>query len=223
MQGTQTTITGPGRRGDRRKRESRQRILAAARRLFVAEGYHATRPQTIARAADLGHGTFYLHFADKRACFLAFVEQARGELEGAVEARLDGVVGLDARIHATLSAIWDYAGDNPGVLRAAMTELSVIAADDAPEESLHARWGRHWAREIADGVQAGVVAGDYDSEVIGHAIVGLIEQAGAYAQRHRRDRGRVIESLTKFMLRGLAADPGRTSAGDRRRRPGTRR
>jgi len=45
----------PGARADRRKAESRQRLLEAARRLFIGRGYHETRPQDITRAADLGH------------------------------------------------------------------------------------------------------------------------------------------------------------------------
>ncbi len=61
----------------RRKPESLAKLKRAARKLFVERGYHATRPQDIAREAGLGHGTFYLHFPDKRACFLAFVEEAR--------------------------------------------------------------------------------------------------------------------------------------------------
>ena len=213
MQETTTTIAGPARRGDRRKLASRQRILAAARHLFVERGYHATRSQDIARAADLGHGTFYLHFADKRECFLGFVNQARDQLESAVEARLDGIVGFEARVHATLGAIWDYARANPGVLRAAMTEPSVFAADQTPEESLDARWGRHWARVIADGVATGEIADDYDAEIIGHAVVGLLERAGAFAQRHGRDQDQVIDNLTRFLLRGLANDRRAGAAG----------
>src|SRR6478735_2778613 len=65
----------------RRKPESLAKIKRAARKLFVERGYHATRPQDIAREAGLGHGTFYLHYPDKKACFLAFVEDARTELD----------------------------------------------------------------------------------------------------------------------------------------------
>ena len=65
----------------RRKPESLARLKQAARKLFVERGYDATRPQDIAREAGLGHGTFYLHYADKRACFLSFVDDARRELD----------------------------------------------------------------------------------------------------------------------------------------------
>src|ERR1700758_5102955 len=114
-------------RTERRKAESRQRLLDAARQLFIERGYHATRPQDIARAADLGHGTFYLHFADKRECFLAFAEAARAELADYAGKRLVGVTGVEPQLRALLEALIDYADENPGVLKAAMTDLSVIA------------------------------------------------------------------------------------------------
>src|SRR3977135_4130861 len=79
-------IAMEGERNGRRKPESLARLKQAARKLFVERGYDATRPQDIAREAGLGHGTFYLHYPDKRACFLSFVEDARLELDDHVRA-----------------------------------------------------------------------------------------------------------------------------------------
>src|ERR1700691_712079 len=103
-------------RPQRRKPESLSKIQAAARKLFVERGYHATRPQDIAREAGLGHGTFYLHYPDKRACFLAFVEDARTELDGCVRARVSAQQTLEELIANTLQAIYDYSQSHPGVL-----------------------------------------------------------------------------------------------------------
>ena len=75
-----TTLAPSDARPVRRKPESLAKLKRAARKLFVERGYHATRPQDIAREAGLGHGTFYLHYPDKKACFLAFVDDAREEL-----------------------------------------------------------------------------------------------------------------------------------------------
>src|SRR5580698_915939 len=88
----------------RRKPESQAKLKRAARKLFVERGYHATRPQDIAREAGLGHGTFYLHFPDKRACFLAFVEDARNELDEYVRAKVRPEHTLEELIANTLHA-----------------------------------------------------------------------------------------------------------------------
>src|SRR5664279_3671855 len=115
-------------RGGRRKPESLARIKQAARKLFVERGYDATRPQDIAREAGLGHGTFYLHYPDKRACFFSFVEDARQELDAHLHARRAPGATLEQRIAANLTAIYEYADSHPGVLRAAMTDQMVIDA-----------------------------------------------------------------------------------------------
>jgi AcrR family transcriptional regulator len=197
-------------RATRRKTESRQRLLAAARELFVERGYHATRPQDIARAADVGHGTFYLYFADKRDCFLAFAEEACLELEGFIREQLARVSGVEAQIRTLLTALIDYAERHPGVLRTAMTDLSVIAADEAPADSLVDRWARGFAADLAAGAARGAVYGDYDAGVIGHAIVGLIRGATRHGAK-RATRAALIDNLTRFMVRALvpegAADP----------------
>jgi AcrR family transcriptional regulator len=193
-------------RSERRKADSRQRLLGAARRLFIERGYHATRPQDIARAADLGHGTFYLHFSDKRDCFLAFAEQACGELEAFVRGRLAGVDGVEPQLRALLNAFLDYAEENPGALKAAMTDVSVIASDEAPGEPLVDRWATEWAARIRRGAEVGAIRADYDAEVAGHAIVGFIRGATAHRLRQRVGRAELVDTVARFLARALVSE-----------------
>lgn len=186
---------------DRRKAESRQRLLMAARLLFIARGYHDTRPQDIAREADVGHGTFYLHFADKRDCFLAFADQARQELEIFLRPRLEVAEGVEAQIRATLTGVLDYAERNPGVLKAALTDLTIIAADEAPVESLADRWAAAWAERLRAATARGAIHGDYDVAVVGQAVLGAIQ--GAVRHRGGTDRDVLIDNLTRFLTRAL--------------------
>src|SRR5512143_4082724 len=102
----------------RRKPESLSKIKGAARKLFVERGYDATRPQDIAREAGLGHGTFYLHYPDKRACFLAFVDDAREELHEFMINRQPSEKTLENTIAANLKGIYEYSAEHPGVLAA---------------------------------------------------------------------------------------------------------
>ncbi|HEY4113991.1 MAG TPA: TetR/AcrR family transcriptional regulator [Rhizomicrobium sp.] len=187
----------------RRKPESLSKIKTAARKLFVERGYDATRPQDIAREAGLGHGTFYLHYPDKRACFLAFVEDARQELDAYVQERVRDGASLESLIAATLNAIYDYAESHPGVLTAAMTDEAVIDAEGVQAIPLLQRWGADWARAVRAAAQAGRAASDYDVEVVGQAIVGAIHQAASEGHRSGRGRERVIQNLTHFLVKAL--------------------
>lgn len=207
----------PTARVDRRKAVSRQRLLAAARQLFIERGYHATRPQDIARAADVGYGTFYLHFTDKRDCFLAFAEAARAELAAVVAARLVGIDGVEPQLRVLLEALLDYAERNPGVLKAAMTDVSVIASDGPSGASLVDRWAAEWAVQIRAGARVGAIHADYDAEVVGHAIVGLIRGAAA-SGRHRR--AELIDTVARFLARALVPQDAAETAKHHKFIPG---
>jgi AcrR family transcriptional regulator len=50
---------------------TRARLVAAAAEIFNRDGYHGTDSNALARAAGYSPGTFYRHFPDKRAVFLA--------------------------------------------------------------------------------------------------------------------------------------------------------
>jgi AcrR family transcriptional regulator len=187
----------------RRKPESLAKIKKAARKLFVERGYHATRPQDIAREAGLGHGTFYLHYPDKRACFLAFVEDAREELDEFVRARVGEHQSLEAVIGATLRAIYDYSESHPGVLGAAMSDELVIDAEGVQAIPLLERWGRDWAEIVRRAAGQGHVVDLYEADIVGQAILGAIHQAASEGARRGRSPDDVVRNLTLFLVRAL--------------------
>jgi AcrR family transcriptional regulator len=190
----------------RRKPDSLQRIKGAARKLFVERGYDATRPQDIAREAGLGHGTFYLHYPDKRACFLAFVDDARAELDAHVRAHRAQDGSLEQVIASTLTAIYDYSDSHPGVLNAAMTDESVIDAEGVQATPLLTRWGQEWAEMVRHAAADGRACNSYDAEIVGQAIVGALHQTGREASRAARCREALVDNLTRFLVRALKPD-----------------
>jgi AcrR family transcriptional regulator len=200
-------LSKPDLRPARRRPESLAKLKKAARKLFVERGYHATRPQDIAREAGLGHGTFYLHYDDKRACFLAFVEDARVELQEYVDSRVAATDGsLEHTIAASLNAIYDYAESHPGVLGAAMTDEAVIDAEGVQAVPLLVRWGRDWAQHVQRGMDNGTAARIYDANIIGQAILGVIHQTSSEGYRAGRTRRDVIDNVTRFLVRALKPD-----------------
>lgn len=189
----------------RRKPESLARLKQAARKLFVERGYDATRPQDIAREAGLGHGTFYLHYADKRACFLSFVEDARRELDAHLRQHRLGA-SLEDRITGTLEAMYDYCDRHPGLLRAALTDARVIDAEGEELQPLLMQWGEEWAKVIGEAVTDGSARSGYDAQIIGQAIAGALYQTGREAQSSGRCRQELVKNLTGFVSRALRPD-----------------
>lgn len=97
-------------RRDRRRRENRERLLAAALRVMLARGYERASIAEIAEAADLGFGTFYSHFRSKQAVFDAIVEAGSARRFAALESALDGVddvaerLAIGVAVHVALAA-----------------------------------------------------------------------------------------------------------------------
>ncbi len=75
----------------RNPEETRDALIAAARREFEEAGFEATHSNKIAARAGYAPQTFYRHFADKRAIFLAVYQEWISE-EAAV---LDSVRGAE--------------------------------------------------------------------------------------------------------------------------------
>lgn len=63
-----------------RMAEKRQRMLAAARELFLRNGLRGTTMEAIAREAHVAKPTLYAQFADKDAVFNALVETLVGDI-----------------------------------------------------------------------------------------------------------------------------------------------
>ncbi len=67
-----TTVTSGSRR-ERKKRETRRRIVAEATRLFTERGFDAPTVDEIAVAADVAKGTIYNYFGSKEAILFEFL------------------------------------------------------------------------------------------------------------------------------------------------------
>jgi AcrR family transcriptional regulator len=198
-------------RRERRKAETRRQLLDSARALFVKLGYDGTRPQDIARAADLAIGTFYVHFPDKRAAFLAFTEAAAQELMERVRARVADASGFETRLLRSLEAIVEFSAENPGVLAAAFADEAVLAADLAAGKSLRDRLAQSLANHLREGMRRGELRRDYDPTVVAYGIVGLVQQGLRFGAHAGVSRKALLANLVRFCARALVA-PARSGA-----------
>lgn len=111
--------------------QTRQRLLAAATRLFAERGLHGVTSHEIARAAGVAAGTFYLHFRDKTDVYRHIVFHAMEELQGLVQraigASTSDVLGQRARAEAIVS----FAEQNRDLVR-------IIFSTDAEAASVEA-------------------------------------------------------------------------------------
>lgn len=65
--------------------ETYEKILSAARRLFVQQGYTATSMRQVAETAGIGKATIYHHFPDKQAIVMALLHRNITRMDEALQ------------------------------------------------------------------------------------------------------------------------------------------
>src|SRR5690349_5008892 len=95
---------------ERRKRETREAIVAAAERLFAADGYDSVTVAEVAAAAGVSVKTLFVYFRSKEDLVFAEEEQLLGRLLGMVGERAPGQTPLQAVTAAILAALADEDG-----------------------------------------------------------------------------------------------------------------
>lgn len=71
---------------ERKRRQARQRIIEAARELFLERGYDRVSVGDIAERAEVGRTTFFRHFGDKQEVVFAKEQELLGTIAAAGQA-----------------------------------------------------------------------------------------------------------------------------------------
>lgn len=102
-------MTTRQRRGAKKRAKTRADLLAAARKVFATRGYHEASIFDITEEADVGVGTFYLHFKDKEEAFATLIDEVFHILEEQVitEVHNHGLITLPVIVHSILSHAYE--------------------------------------------------------------------------------------------------------------------
>ena len=124
-------------------RQTRDRLIAAATRLFAEDGYEGTSIEAVLQEADVSRGALYHHFANKEALFEAVLEGVEATLAGAIVA--EAVTSGDPVEALRVGCLaWVRMAGDPTIQR--------IAIIDAPSVVGWQRW-----REIDDSYGFGML------------------------------------------------------------------
>lgn len=140
----------------------RGRLLEALADCVAEQGYAATTVAHVIARAGVSRKTFYEHFADKRACFLAAWEVGTEILLDQVLAAGAEAHGWRARLRAGVDAFLEVLAAEPAFARSFMIEvLSVgdeaLARRAEINERFAAVLGEIRAQALAEGAELGPV------------------------------------------------------------------
>lgn len=100
----------------------RERIVTALVDTVAERGYHATTVGDITKAAAVSRRTFYEHFADKEACFLAAYELITEHIRASMRAAAETFEEWPERVRAALAALLGFLSAEPELARLCMIE-----------------------------------------------------------------------------------------------------
>jgi AcrR family transcriptional regulator len=187
-------------RFQRRRERTRQELLAAAAGVLAHKGLHHTKISDIAAAADVGVGTFYLHFADKEALFDAVVEDAVRRMKTTVDAARAAAKDPRAQMRAAMVAFFRFARENREVFRI------VFGHAAAYNDLIHRAQGLFIAdieKTVRDGIASGAFA-SLPPAIVAQAMVGMATQIISWWTAHDTvPIDALIETTTTLALSGM--------------------
>lgn len=172
--------TQPGLR-ERKKRQTRALIAAAAHRLFSDRGFDAVTVAEVARAADVSEGTVYNYFPTKEDLFYGGMEAFEAELVDAVRDRPVGEPVLDAFRRFVLDSLGRLANEEvPDVVATAARLVAASRALQAREREIVAHYTDALAALVAQEAEA--PADDVEASAAAAALMGVQRALVAYVR-----------------------------------------
>lgn len=186
-------------RVERRKRDSRRRILEAAERLMRSRPIDGVTIQDITAEADVGHGSFYLHFKSKFDVLLPIVQgmaartdqqlrEALADTEDAAQ-----VIATSARVVGRIivrDVVWRWLLQHSGV----------------PVEELRSAVGTYVDRDFRRGLSSGRIQVDDPLTVATYTFGGFVNCVLGAMAHERPDEQ--IDQGVELTLRVFGLDPG---------------
>ena len=172
MKRASATALATSNRFERRRERTRQELLAAAERVLADKGLHETKISDIAAAADVGVGTFYLHFPTKDALFDAVVEDTMRRFKAAVDDARRSVDDPIEQMRAANAAFCRFACDNREVFR-------IVFGHAAAYNEVIRRAQALFAADVEESYRHGVATGAFASmppALVAQAIIGMATQ-----------------------------------------------
>jgi AcrR family transcriptional regulator len=182
-------VTATVSRGERRKAETRRRLLGAAAQVFGEVGVDGATIAAITEQADVGLGTFYLHFDDKDEVAAAVADDLVARIAAATD-------DAGAGIHAATRAVCAVAADEAALLHALYRWHG-----SARSGGLRAAFVERIARGMKRGIKTGLMRKE-DPTLAAHAVLGLYAETILYWASSGRDDW---DTLAAFLERTTAA------------------
>jgi AcrR family transcriptional regulator len=191
---------------EKRKEETRERIIEAACDLFSKYGYHNTQVMDIVKAVGMSAGTFYNHFKDKRDLFEYITLEGLENLRVTVKLMRVPINIWEHEVrvktlHDTFNAIFDYVDANPQqVLMLLRVSFGVDTDMDVNVWKYFQGFAYDASEDLERWKEEGVIE-DIDPMLFGWAVIGMtLQLIHNYLVEKKYSRDEIISNLVKMTV-----------------------
>ncbi len=183
---------------ERKRRDTRNRIIGKAETLMRSRPVDEVTIQDITDAADIGHGTFYLHFKSKYEVLIPLIEQEAIRWDKIIQQRVSDI-------------------DDPAVVLANSSRYMarVISADPlwrwflqhsgVPVDDVRRAIGRFGVRDFRRGLRSGRFDVPDLAIALSFMLGGFV--SGLLASFESADPARIIDQTVELILRAIGLEP----------------
>ena len=187
----------------------RERILAAALKLFAHEAYQAVTMDRVAVAAGVAKGTLYLYFPSKDALYLGVLSDGLDTAYRTYQASADPKLPVVERMRRSIGVMVEFYDQRRDFLQFYATEEPRLSeARNRIMEGSRERGFNFFASLIEEGIRIGVFT-RIDPRLATLTIQGAIRSLLLY-YGPGRPVSEISRELGNMMLRSLGADPAQT-------------
>jgi AcrR family transcriptional regulator len=188
----------------------RERLIAAMLRAASELGYRGTSVQNVIERAGVSRPTFYEHFPNKEACFIAALDATAARLRESVGRAVRGGDNLRDRLRLGLETLLDFAATEAEGARALIVEARAASNDAAMRRD-------HLLDHFAECVQSQVRellpdAPTYSPATVAGVVGGV--EALLYSRLNKNELEDLDSLLPAMMYFLLLPFEGREAAGE---------
>jgi AcrR family transcriptional regulator len=181
-------------RFERRREKTRVELLEAAERVIARKGYHNTRIADIASEADVGLGTFYLHFKTKNEIFIELIDYGAGHLREALVEAKGGTQDPAQKLRITISTILDAAAQSPESFR-------IVFGHGPAFLDLMVRVHQTFIDDLRIDLEPAIGS---QADAVAHLTIGMLSRAITWLlEREDLSLAELKETTVNFALGGL--------------------
>lgn len=187
----------------KRGNKTRQKLLAAAEKVFGESGYFQASIVDITKEASVAQGTFYIYFPSKYDIFGELIKQMSKDLRSKIKVEIGGVKDYEEVLRIGFKTFFAWVKEHRNLYSIVQQALLV---DETLYRSYYQRLAEGYIRELKEAIKNDYLL-DFDPEAIAYCLMGISQFIGLRWVYWENDDvpEKVFENVISMIFKGISA------------------